>query len=508
VKAVLFIRTFLQERQKDATRGDLGSSREPLSLAVADKDPSTMAPDEPSAVGPPSAVTVSFAALISLRRTHRQGNAHCSPTRSQEESQGDLLTSGETPSLPVPDQEPEVIGVTDEPSSPKTPSEVTFPLPALIFLSRTYRQASAHCSPTRLQAEPGSFPEFLAQLQQRRTFQNVSDQAEMEAQRENRAKELLYEEKQWAAWTQADGQRRALQAQQDHHERLLWDHQRSQLQAARTDMRNRQEATRIAQEAADAHARRSDNQEYWQTVQSARMQTPEESFWSNSFSLLRQASSDEWQQRRRGVRSRQEARDVSVRWHEGFMQMEQQAEHAAELSRDQQVRANRDAIALHTMQFRSCLRAEQQQREADRDRGRLLEKRTERSEQEKRDVEMFFQAKEAKAHVHEEEKQSEQSSSLDPCRGGQHQIDAAGPDGLRHRRQAVESTQAALKKSSHDGHGEEKQSERQSSSLEPCRGEGEKVQPLSRTPLITITPCLNRFLFTTARHCSSLLAIL
>jgi hypothetical protein len=169
------------------------------------------------------------------------------------------------------------------------------------------------------------------------------------------------------------------------------------------------------------------------------------------------------------------------------MRMEQQAEHAAELSRDQQVRANRDAIALHTMQFRHCLRAEQQQREADRDRDRLLEKRTERSEQEKRDVEMFFQAKEAKAHVHGEEKQSEQSSSLDPCRGGQHQIDAAGPDELRHRRQAVESTQAALKKSSHDGHGEEKQSERQSSSLEPCRGEGEKVQPLSRTPLIAIT---------------------
>jgi hypothetical protein len=50
----------------NATRGDLGPSREPLSLAVPDKDPSTMAPDEPSALEPPSEVTVPVAAPISF----------------------------------------------------------------------------------------------------------------------------------------------------------------------------------------------------------------------------------------------------------------------------------------------------------------------------------------------------------------------------------------------------------------------------------------------------------
>jgi hypothetical protein len=65
----------------NAPRGDLGPSREPLSLAVPDKDPSTMAPDEPSALEPPSEVTVPVAAPISLPRTHRQEIAHCSPPR-------------------------------------------------------------------------------------------------------------------------------------------------------------------------------------------------------------------------------------------------------------------------------------------------------------------------------------------------------------------------------------------------------------------------------------------
>jgi hypothetical protein len=297
--------------------------------------------------------------------------------------------------------------------------------------------------------------------------------------------------------------------QQDNHERLLRDQQHIQLQAAHTDRRNRQEATRIAQEAVDADARRCDRQEYLQTLQSASMQTTEDPFWSNTFSLQRQANLDGWEQQRRDARQRQQTRDASERWYEGYMWREQQADHAAERSRVQQVRENRNAIALNTMQYRECLRVEQIQRAADGDRERLLDKRTERSEQEKRDIACFFQAKAQETRVHGVEKQSEQPSSLDSCRGGGHQVDADGPDELRGRREAVESTQAALKKSSHDGHGEEKQSERQSSSLDPGRGGGDQVQPLSRTPLITITPCLHHtvypcsLLLVTSRHLSA-----
>jgi hypothetical protein len=107
-----------------------------------------MAMDEPSALDRSSEVTVLFAALIYLPRTHRQEVAHCSPTRLQVESQdaaqwGNLGPSREPESLSVPVRDPEVVVVTDQPSAPKTPSEVTFPFPTLIFLSRTHPQGSA-----------------------------------------------------------------------------------------------------------------------------------------------------------------------------------------------------------------------------------------------------------------------------------------------------------------------------------------------------------------------------
>jgi hypothetical protein len=371
----------------------------------------------------------------------------------------------------------------------------------------------------------GTFDEFQTALKVIRTNQERRDQADLVTHREVHRQEQMHTDQLQAEWDRASGQRKIAQATLDNQQRCRKDDTVIRLQDRHDLMRWHQQSMRTQQEADELSERQHDSRQYWNATQQMMGTLADEQ--KQGWMVMhheRHAHDQEAAHRRRCARQEQEQQDRLERFHDYHLADQFLAGDHARQCIDRQYRADEVHQEFLAMQYFETLHREQQQRVTEEAEALRVHAMHVRARQESRDMDAFLsnrqsllQARDAsqfkRQRIHSTTKASQATTDVYTNRAHRHTVcmeatptrqqvavpaepcdDQALTATLEQRAtlaaeqhtnhvaelmnqlQAVENTQAILKQLPLHDRDEAELSDRQTSSLAPCRDDGRKVQ--------------------------------